>query len=299
MVRLKFASPGSSIPQTSTVESDSMYQLVKFFCLFGCVFAFTSQTVSAQESSSTQTRAAIPEDPTPFHLFVLAGQSNMAGRGKVAAEDKRVDERVWMFNESRQWVPAVDPLHFDKPKAAGVGLGKTFAIDYANAHPGVKVGLIPCAVGGSPITAWRPGGFHDQTKSHPWDDCVTRVNDAMQSGVLKGVLWHQGEGDSNVVAAGKYEERLTELITRFRDTFTAPNVPFLIGQLGRFDGRPWNEYREQVDETHQRVARALPHCGFVSSEGLDHGGDHLHFDAESLCEFGHRYYHVYAAMNED
>lgn len=276
-----------------------MYQLVRIFCLFTCVLVCASWNVSAQERSSAPEPAAIPDDPAQFHLFVLAGQSNMAGRGKVAAEDTQVDGRVWMLNESRQWVPAVDPLHFDKPKAAGVGLGRTFAIDYANAHPGIKVGLIPCAVGGSPITAWQPGGFHGQTKSHPWDDCVTRVNDAMQSGVLKGVLWHQGESDSNADAASKYEARSVELIARFRDTFAAPNLPFLIGQLGRFDGRPWNEHRESVDQTQQRIARTIPNCGFVSSVGLDHGGDHLHFDAESLREFGHRYYLVYATMNDD
>lgn len=276
-----------------------MCQLVRIFCLFAGILVFTLPSVLAQETSSKEEPAAIPDDPAQFHLFILAGQSNMAGRGTVAAEDKQVDGRVWMLDESRQWVPAVDPLHFDKPKAAGVGLGRTFAIDYANAHPGLQVGLIPCAVGGTPITNWRPGSYHDQTKSHPWDDCVARVNDAMPSGVLKGVLWHQGEGDSNAVAARRYEVRLTELIARCRETFAAPDVPFLIGQLGRFDGRTWNEYREQVDETHRRVARSIPHCGFVSSDGLNHGGDHLHFDAESLREFGHRYYQVYAAMNDD
>lgn len=249
--------------------------------------------VSGQESGE------IPDEPAQFHLFVLAGQSNMAGRGKVTAEDKQIDPRVWMLDKSLNWVPAVAPLHFDKPKVAGVGLGKSFAIDYANAHPGVQVGLIPCAVGGSAITTWQPGGFHGQTQSHPWDDCVTRVDKAMESGVLKGFLWHQGESDSSQNRAAKYEERLTELIKRFRDTFSAPTIPFLIGQLGRFDGRPWTEYREQVDAAQQEVARSLPHCGFVSSDGLGHRGDHLHFDSESAREFGHRYYQVYAKMHND
>ncbi len=262
-------------------------------CLSVCLVVPLSRNVSGQEP------ATVPSDPAQFHLFVLAGQSNMAGRGKVTDEDQQIDPRVWMLDESRHWVPAVDPLHFDKPKVAGVGLGKKFAIDYANAHPGVQVGLIPCAVGGSAITTWQPGGFHDQTKSHPWDDCVARVNEATQAGVLKGFLWHQGESDSHQFESAKYEVRLTELIERFRQTFSAPDIPFLIGQLGRFDGLPWNEYRAQVDAAQQTVARTLPHCGFVSSKGLQHRGDRVHFDAESAREFGHRYYQVFAKMTDE
>ena len=72
--------------------------------------------------------AAEPE-PLPskdrFHLFLLVGQSNMAGRGVVADEDRTAHPRVLMLNQAGEWVPAIDPMHFDKP-IAGVGLGKTF-----------------------------------------------------------------------------------------------------------------------------------------------------------------------------
>jgi len=50
----------------------------------------------------------------------------MAGCGTVEAQDKTPHPRVLMLNMADAWVPAIDPLHFDKP-AAGVGLGKTFA----------------------------------------------------------------------------------------------------------------------------------------------------------------------------
>jgi hypothetical protein len=61
-----------------------------------------------------------------FHLILLVGQSNMGGRGTVEAQDKTPHPRVLMLNKANEWVPAIDPLHFDKA-AAGVGLGKTFA----------------------------------------------------------------------------------------------------------------------------------------------------------------------------
>ena len=99
------------------------------------------------------------ESPDKFHLFLLIGQSNMAGRGVVEDTDKVVNPRVLMLNKQGQWVPAVNPLHFDKPSIVGVGLGRTFGLDYSAAHPDVTVGLIPCAVGGSAIASWEPGGF--------------------------------------------------------------------------------------------------------------------------------------------
>ncbi len=102
-----------------------------------------------------------------FHLYLLVGQSNMAGRGKVEAEDKNPVANLLMLDKLNNWVPAVDPLHFDKP-SAGVGPGRTFGIAVAAAEPTITVGLIPCAAGGSPIDAWKPGAYHAQTKSHPW-----------------------------------------------------------------------------------------------------------------------------------
>src|SRR5437868_6426054 len=129
--------------------------------------------------------SAAADSPLPakdkFHLFLLVGQSNMAGRGVVEEQDKVVNPRVLMLNKEGQWVPAVDPLHFDKP-TVGVGLGKTFGQIIAEANPGVTIGLIPCAVGGSPIDAWKPGVFYPPTKSYPWDDMVKRVELALPKG---------------------------------------------------------------------------------------------------------------------
>ena len=44
-------------------------------------------------------------------LFLLIGQSNMAGRGPVEAQDKEIIPGVFMLNKEMAWAPAVDPLH--------------------------------------------------------------------------------------------------------------------------------------------------------------------------------------------
>ena len=73
-----------------------------------------------------------------FHLFLLVGQSNMAGRGVVEAQDQTPHPRVLMLSKEGRWVPAVDPLHFDKP-SVGVGIGKTFGQLIAEANPGITI----------------------------------------------------------------------------------------------------------------------------------------------------------------
>jgi Carbohydrate esterase, sialic acid-specific acetylesterase len=223
-----------------------------------------------------------------FHLYLLVGQSNMAGRGTVGEEDKMPHERVLMLNKGGEWVPAVDPMHFDKP-AAGVGLGKTFGIKLAEANPGVTIGLIPCAVGGSPIDAWKPGEFYAPTKSHPWDDAMQRAQTALKAGVLKGILWHQGESDSSDQLAPGYEAKLHNLIARLRKELNAPDVPFIAGQMGKFADAPWNAPKTQVDKAHQDLPAKVKRTAFVSAEGLVHRGDKVHFDTASLHEFGKRY----------
>ncbi len=238
-------------------------------------------------------------DREHFHLFLLVGQSNMAGRGQVEEEDRTPDPRVLSLNKEGKWVPAVDPLHFDKPAVVGVGLGKTFGRIISRTRPDVVIGLIPCAVGGSPIDSWQPGARHDQTNSHPWDDMVKRVHPALEQGTLKGILWHQGESDSSAKLAPGYERKLHDLIRRLRTEFDAEDVPFIAGQMGEFAGRDWNEFRRQVDQAHRELPEKVARTAFVSSDGLSDKGDKVHFDAASYRELGRRYARAYLQLADE
>jgi hypothetical protein len=134
----------------------NLFGLIRLVTLIIVAHLFVS--LSFAEKTSTR-----PKEK--FHLYLLVGQSNMAGRGKVEAQDKKPHPRVLMLTKENRWTPAVAPLHFDKP-FAGTGIGRTFGIRIAENNPDVTVGLIPCAAGGSPISTWEPGGYHGQTKSH-------------------------------------------------------------------------------------------------------------------------------------
>lgn len=257
---------------------------------FALLLAATLTAIDHPKASSMPQAA-----PVAMQLFLLAGQSNMAGRGEVADQDRTPHARVWMFNQALQWVPAVEPIHFDKPIAA-VGPGRAFGVAIADANPDARIGLIPTAVGGSPISSWEPGALYKETGAYPWDDAIRRMKAAAPQGELRAILWHQGESDGTDAAAPLYEARLRSLIARFRAASGRADLPFIIGQLGRFDGKPWTNGYQIVDAAHQRVAADTPNVAFVSSEGLHHKGDHLHFSADAARELGGRYARAYERL---
>jgi len=232
---------------------------------------------------------AQPVADASLKLFLLVGQSNMAGRGTVEAEDRAPVAHLWMQNQSGAWVPAFKPLHYDKPKVVGVGPGRTFGAAIAAAMPTSEIGLIPAAVGGSSIRAWEPGAADSATNTHPYDDAIARAKQAMARGTLAGILWLQRESDGNARHAGDYEERMRAVIANMRRDLKAPDGPFLIGQMGRFAEKPWNANRERVDSAHRKVAATTPHAAFILTEGLRHRGDTIHYDAASAREVGRRY----------
>src|SRR4051812_40178352 len=229
---------------------------------------------------------------TPFDVVLLVGQSNMAGRGRVAAEDRVPVPHVSMLDRQGEWVPAVDPMHFDKP-VAGVGPGRAFGIEVAR-MTGHDVALVPAAVGGTSITLWVPGAYDSVTRSHPYDDALRRARIALKRGSLAAILWHQGESDANAANAPEYAERLRAVIGRFRTDLAAPDVPVVIGQLGQF--RPWTVYDSTVDAAHRDAVRRIAHVAFVSSDRLVDQGDRIHFDAASARQLGRRYASAYLGM---
>src|SRR3972149_1667175 len=94
--------------------------------------------------------------PCNIDIFLLAGQSNMAGRGRLDEVPAFSPPAVLMFREGA-WRQAQEPLHTDIPGSAGIGLGMSFAVELLKVMPDIRVGLVPCAVGGSPLSRWIPG----------------------------------------------------------------------------------------------------------------------------------------------
>jgi hypothetical protein len=214
-----------------------------------------------------------------FQVFLLIGQSNMAGRGKPLEEqDKTPHPRVLLFNREQAWIPAVDPLHFDKPPIVGVGLGLTFAKTIADAHD-TTIGLVPAAVGGSAISEWAKGG-------RQYIGAVGRAKAALKYGTLAGILWHQGESDSDPAKAAVYQVKLDQLVQDLRSDLESSDVPFIVGTLSdsaKGAGVP------QINDALRTLAVRVPHTGCALAKSLTMSADNIHFDAASYREFGRRY----------
>ena len=218
----------------------------------------------------------------------------MAGRGKVGLEDEKSHQRVFALNENNKWVPAVEPIHFDKPEIVEVGPGLSFGKFIANSDESLQVGLIPCAFGQTSIKQWCKGEMLYET-------AIKRTLIAGKDGILKGILWHQGETDTLTKEdVDAYANRLVQLIEDIRSDIKMPEVPFVLSELGyfleycepiiyrdpldNFDPKFYNVVKEAIASIPARVTN----CALVSSAGLEDKGDNIHFSAKSQRELGIR-----------
>jgi hypothetical protein len=214
------------------------------------------------------------------------GQSNMAGRGQIGAEDKTPHPRALLFTLQNKWEPAVEPVTHDKPGMLGVGPGLAFGKSMAASDPGVTIGLVPCAFGGTPLKRWERTG-------DLYSNAVQRARLAMREGILKGIIWHQGESDSGTATnANSYGDRLSRMIQDIRADLGAPNLPFVVGQIGEFlydRGPEHSPYARVVNGALAALPEKVPATACASSKGLKDKSDQLHFDAASQRELGRRY----------
>ena len=223
-----------------------------------------------------------------YDVYLLIGQSNMSGRGTLTADNAVSNDRIVKFTKDMKWAPAEEPLHFDR-KHCGAGLAMSFARKMADASPERTIALVPCAVGGTPLRRWCPGG-------DLYSNAVVRARAALRDGTLKGILWHQGCADANnVTNAETYAARLVAMAAQLRKDLGAEDVPFVAGELPRFLSRyaeknghhhHWPVVNAQLAEAVSRI----PNAALVSSEGLDDcRKDLIHFETPSLRKFGERY----------
>jgi hypothetical protein len=220
-----------------------------------------------------------------LHIYLLMGQSNMAGRGIIESQDRAANSRVFLFTTSNHWELAVEPLHGSGPRA-GIGPGLVFGKLVAAQDTNANIGLIPCAVGASLLQRWERSG-------DLYSNAVARARIASRDGTLKGILWHQGEQDSILKTdANSYRGRLIKMIGDIRSDLGEPNLPFVVGQIGEFlytRKKQQTPFAKTVNDALNSVPRETQYTACVPSAGLTHNGDEVHLDAKSQRELGKRY----------
>lgn len=223
-----------------------------------------------------------------MQLYLLIGQSNMAGRGPIGDMTNPTElplapnpTHIWMLNSSNQWVRAQNPIHYRYGDA--YGLASSFASVLAAADPNVDIGLIPCAYGGASLGEWT----QNASPSTRYDEAISRTQVALQSGELVGILWHQGE--ANIHYYSTYVEVFAEMIGDLRHDLGAQNVPVIAGELGRFVPN-----KQNINIELNKLTSFVPRCQTASSwnltdDALNGKNDNLHFDTPSLETLGERY----------
>lgn len=226
-------------------------------------------------------------------IYVLAGQSNMSGRGALAelTEQERAPvPGVAMLGNDGIVRPAMEPIDgargqqdmvsADRLAAVGPGLFFARALIARQRRPII---LIPCAKGGSAIDRWRPGG--DRTTLY--GSCLARVRSVR--GQLAGILWYQGESDTeNMAAAAAYGAALADLVGHFRRDLERADLPFIFAQIADRPIAPEHVARYPGWGRVQMAQRDLAlRCAYmVPTGGLVRQADKLHLVTDAQRRLG-------------
>ncbi|XP_073156900.1 probable carbohydrate esterase At4g34215 [Henckelia pumila] len=231
-------------------------------------------------------------------MFILAGQSNMGGRGydndnsTYPREYFFSHQEIHMLDANQTWKPAADPgLHVGIDKSyVGVGPGMPFANRILIKDPGFgTIGLIPCARGQSSIMDWMNG-------TYLYDRLVHRSQVALQGGgEIKALLWYQGESDAlHYEDAQLYGSRLAKFLTDVRADLGLPDLPVLVVAMMTGDG----EYKMMVRQAQKDIK--LPHVVTVDAKGASiKYNDKLHLNKAGSVEVGKRLADTFLQINEE
>ena len=262
--------------------------------LLGAAFAMALSQVNAAP------------DPN-FHIYLAFGQSNMEGQGNIEQQDKSVDERfqvLWAADNGScsgktkgKWSTAVPPL----AHCQGAKLGPT---DYfgrtmvEKTDPQIKVGVIVVAVAGCSIQLFDKNSYANYARTqqswmtqrindyggNPYGRLIEMAKKAQEEGVIKGIIFHQGEtdaGDGNWPSAVKkvYDNII-------KDLGLENDIPFLAGEVLR------TGVSKGANNNIAKLPQQSKNFYVVSSEGFNQAlgdGQNVHFTSQEYRDFGKRY----------
>ena len=247
--------------------------------------------------------ASVYADPDPnFHIYLAFGQSNMEGQGTIEEKDKTVDPRFQMlstidnFNGRKlgTWNDAIPPL---ANKHGGLGptdyFGRTLV---EKLDPQIKVGVVVVAIAGCSIVAFdspldqgymstQAGWFKDIVKDYgddPYQRLVEMAKKAKEDGVIKGIIFHQGETDEG---DGDWPGKVKKVYDRLvKDIGLDENIPFFAGEV------PYEGSSKGTNNNIRKLPQQSKNFYIVSAEGLnDLDMMRIHFSSQGYRDFGKRY----------
>jgi hypothetical protein len=251
------------------------------------------------------TVSTFSQDPD-FYIFLCFGQSNMEGNARIEAQDTIVDTRFQVLQAvdcpalgriKGNWYPAVPPLCRCRTGLTPADyFGRTMV---ANLPEKVRVGVINVSVAGCKIELFDKDGFQSYAATapswmtniineyggDPYARLVEMAKLARKDGVIKGILLHQGESNTNdTLWPQKVKVVYNNLI---KDLNLKPKaVPLLAGEVVNADQEGVCASMNEIIAT---LPQTVPNAFVISSGGCTDGRDNLHFNAEGYRKLGKRY----------
>ncbi|MGZ4414399.1 MAG: sialate O-acetylesterase [Gaiellaceae bacterium] len=217
--------------------------------------------------------------PAPFMLFVLAGQSNMAGAllnfGHETPTPNVFDVSLGAPK------PAVDPLGDQTQAGPGIAIGA----ELHRLYPDVGIGLIQCAVGATPMIQWTAGGTLYNT-------CLQRIEAARAYGTVQGIFFYQGEYETFYGGADAWSSGFAAMVAGFRVAVTQPSLPVVFAQLGRTPSNPIYPYWQTVKG--QQASVRIPGVRMIVTDDIP---SDVHYTAAGYAVLGARFADAFALVH--
>ena len=246
-------------------------------------------------------------DPN-FHIYLAFGQSNMEGQGDIGSQDKSVDERfqlLWSADAGScnqgaskgKWIKAVPPLAHCQGAKLGPAdyFGRTMV---EKTDPQIKVGIIVVAVAGCSIDLFDKDGYANYARSqqswmtqrintyggNPYGRMIEMAKKAQEEGVIKGIIFHQGETDAG---NGQWPSKVKKVYDNIiKDLGLGSDIPFLAGEVLRSGSS------SGANQNIAKLPQQSSNFYVVSSEGFNQAlgdGQNVHFTSQEYRDFGKRY----------
>src|SRR5215204_6168067 len=212
-----------------------MPQKILFLLLifWSCATPKNSGKVETNVFPSVSQKKELVPPKENFYIFLMAGQSNMAGRGIVAPSDTVSSPLILALDKNNEWVYAKEPLHYYEPGRTGLDCGLSFAKELSKKYgKEITIGLVPCAIGGSSIEQWLGNSTYRGVTLY--SNFLEKAKAAAQYGTIKGLLWHQGESNTGEKSRINYKQKLETFFAKVRNDLQQPDLPIYMGSLGTY-----------------------------------------------------------------
>ncbi|MBT4101086.1 MAG: hypothetical protein HOM68_18790 [Gemmatimonadetes bacterium] len=229
-------------------------------------------------------------------LWIIAGQSNSEGHGKSPTPDAP-ELGVHVFRARGEWTLASHPLNDSTqtqylPNRLGSNPSHSPWLVFAKilrSELGVPIGLIPAALGGSPLSAWTRGGKNNPSGGVLFDNMLRYAEDARAKRV-RGVVWYQGESDAGGEQRRVYARNFKHFVADLRASFGDRELPVITVQLNRVMSEPSTEGDAGWDgmrEIQRQLAQSMRNVFLISTIDLNLS-DSIHTNSLGNVTIGQR-----------